>query len=72
MTINWTDLLHDDYQTVAEMLHGHHHDENMTQDMMAEHLGVSTDSIKVISRKLGVKYKRRYGKPYSRVAKIAD
>jgi predicted transcriptional regulator len=66
VTIRWPDLLHNGYKNVAEMLHDLHHNKNMTQDMMAEHLGVSRKAMVVEARRLGIIFKKRYGAKYSR------
>jgi hypothetical protein len=64
--INWDDLLHDNYSTLKDMIIGHHYQEMMTIEMMADHFGVCSSALKVQIKRLGIIMKQRYGKKFSR------
>ena len=69
MTIQWSLLLHNGYESEKEMITKMHWEENLTIDEMALKLGIDHSTLKRKIKELEIVMKKPGGKPYSKQGK---
>jgi len=69
MTIQWSLLLHNGYESEKEMITKMHWEENLTIEEMSIKLGVSHSTLKIKIKELHIIMKRPSGIPFSKQGK---